>query len=120
MSTSLSTPAKKIIYMTLFKAGQEVLDRHNPCQIKDGECAAGKGALEACCRGCKHLTPTGCSVNALTCKIYLCQTLLRKSGPGVKEANEAFRALFSVANKSGLMNSPYTNIRRSFEEIFHD
>lgn len=120
LNTSLSTPVKKVIYMALYESGQQVINKYNPCQIKDGECAAGKGRLATCCGGCEHLTPTGCGVQALTCKLYLCPTLTHKGGVGVREADAALTALFNVANKAGLMYNHYSKMRRSFNQFFWD
>ena len=116
--TTLSTPAKKIIYMALYDAGNDVLRKHNPCEIKDGECAAGKGHLARCCGGCEHLTPTGCGVSALTCKLHLCGRVVSIGGENVQEANAGLYALFQVAKKVGLMYGPYDRMRQSFEQRF--
>lgn len=60
-------------YDGLYRVAQDILRTHNPCNIRveDGVKVC-NGNLAACCRGCKHLTTNGCSVQALGCKLWLC------------------------------------------------
>jgi hypothetical protein len=49
------------------------LAKHNPCRITPNpnggiNCMAGHG----CCEGCNHLGARGCTVQALACKLWLC------------------------------------------------
>ena len=62
------------IYDALYQAGKKILES-NPCNIQTS--AAGTtwhgGKLpNCCCVGCKHLGPTGCTVESLACKLHLC------------------------------------------------
>ena len=66
-------------YDDLYRRGQEILARHNPCQIQQGHdgsvsCYASRKDPNRgmCCGGCQHLTSHGCRVNSLACKLWLC------------------------------------------------
>ena len=110
------------LYDYLYDAGQRVLDRTNPCQIRaDGTCYAlrlprtGTSLIwqqpgVMCCANCEHHTPTGCSVKALACKLWICHEL-REAYP---ELDWDLRQLLRTA---AIANIP-TLIRCSKEESF--
>ena len=95
----LSKEAKSIVYDVLFYRGERVLTVHDPCNIRFEK---GKWRcnydLKLCCAGCKHLTPTGCGVQALTCKLYLCDTAREKS----PEAANQLYAIAEVGRSLGI------------------
>ena len=50
-----------------------LFNEHNPCAVRDGMCISGRnGGNDFCCYGCKHLDENGCTVKALSCKLWLC------------------------------------------------
>lgn len=71
-------------YDDLYERGSNLLKMHNPCNIRqEGEkwvCNNTRGGLEWCCGGCKHLGPNGCTVKALSCKLWLCNQVADRSG----------------------------------------
>lgn len=72
----LSLDAQKAHYDRLYNEAEMWLKANNPCQISCGKCVGRyKNDLGLCCEGCKHLTPSGCSVKSLACKIWLCSTV---------------------------------------------
>jgi hypothetical protein len=60
------------IYSKLYRQGNEALKQHDPCKWSNGQCAAG---THGCCQECKHLSPQGCTVEALWCKVWLCHAV---------------------------------------------
>ena len=67
-------PKLIILYNRWCKDVDEILATINPCnphfEGSQFNCTAGLG----CCMGCQHLTPSGCGVKALRCKLWLCPT----------------------------------------------
>lgn len=67
---------KSELYDQLYDEASAILERDKPCEVSCGECldsrlkARGQDAF--CCHSCKYLTPTGCSVKALACRVWLC------------------------------------------------
>ncbi len=48
----------------------------NPCMFEHGKCSTmRKGDIVSCCVKCEHLSKTGCTVKALSCKLWLCSAL---------------------------------------------
>lgn len=58
-------------YDRLYAMADAVLKRANPC-AKCGVCKYFGGEEEGCCKGCPFLSPTGCTVQSLGCKLWLC------------------------------------------------
>lgn len=75
-SEKRSLPVLSLRYDELYREGQQVLDKYNPCKISaDGKkCTGGT----PCCTGCEHLGNKGCTVSALHCKLWLCHTAAQK------------------------------------------
>ena len=68
-------------YRRLYQAAQEVFDEYNPCDVQDGVCLRGRSGIKYdndnfCCAGCDWLTDTGCSVEALWCKMWTCRIII--------------------------------------------
>ena len=58
-------------YDRIYAEAQALLDKYKPCQGPNGAlCILGS----FCCSHCPHLGPTGCTVKALWCKLWLCET----------------------------------------------
>lgn len=59
---------KMELHDRIYRHADRLIRKHNPCRIENGKCAYG----EFCCNDCEHLTETGCSIECLMCKLYLC------------------------------------------------
>lgn len=66
-------------YYDLFSRIEKVYDKYNLskyCDIKNGSCIENRtgnmGDNSCCCCGCKHLTKNGCSIKAISCKLWFC------------------------------------------------
>jgi hypothetical protein len=55
-------------YKQLCQLATSLFKKFDPCQIKDGKCLRGR----FCCDGCEYLSPTGCTTEAIWCKLWLC------------------------------------------------
>jgi hypothetical protein len=59
-------------YDRLYNEASKLIKKYNPCKITDGKCL--NGGPKCCCGGCRfeYLTSTGCSVQSLGCRLFLC------------------------------------------------
>jgi len=77
----------------------QLIKEENPCNIQtvDGTvtCACGT----PCCKGCNHLTPSGCSVKSVACKFYFCHTAWARCSNALKDN---IRSLGRLAAQSGV------------------
>jgi hypothetical protein len=80
----------EVLYTQLYNEGQAVLDNHNTCNFDPvaKTCRAGPLATHGCCRGCEHLGPKGCTVKALTCKLWLCPTAVNAKPQAQRELRQ--------------------------------
>ncbi len=105
----LSMAEKMRIYDILWEDADAILKELNPCAIKGGVCCGTySGDKGLCCKGCKHLTATGCGVRSLACKVWTCSALRNT------EANQRLRAIERVTWVLGIPMM----IRASKEENF--
>lgn len=95
------------LYDRLYKDADLILKKHNPCNIVNGRCAEGL----PCCHRCEFLTKKGCRVEALACKLHLCEDAKKKFPQCVKELG----ALRRQAKRWGFLRE-----RGSKEDIFFD
>lgn len=67
-------------YDELYEKADKILKKYNPCKVEGkGACATclsgrhpdGTG-ISFCCGGCQHLGKNGCTVKALSCKLWIC------------------------------------------------
>lgn len=87
---------KSAIYDQLYSEASAILERDSPCEVSCNTCldSRRKQRLDIpnvkpfCCDGCKYLTPTGCGVKALGCRVWLCY-----------EAQEKHPTTFVALNK---------------------
>lgn len=103
----MKTIALRALYSEYYEAAQRILSTHNPCAVKDGKCVDGA----FCCSGCKHLGPQGCTVSALSCKVWLCYTA--RCTPNGERAAAELDALRDAAKRE----IPW-RIRASEDETF--
>jgi hypothetical protein len=99
---------KPQLYSELYKLGEEVLKNNNPCKISNGKCMAG----DFCCQGCEHLGPQGCTVEALSCKLWLCSSAA--CTPDGARTMGQFRIIKGIAAEHGVP----LYLRQSKEETF--
>ena len=100
-------------YDALYDRAQRILDIWKPCLRKaDGfPCLTGS----FCCGGCSHLSKNGCTVRALSCKVWLCHEAY-----GLVKNARAYRALCHIRKKAyELMNEYgiYLGMRGSRDEM---
>lgn len=123
-------------YDRLYDKADAVLKEHNPCQIRRDEdgivrCADVRRKMQLkgydymkhqqtqlCCTACPHLGPNGCTVKALSCKLWLCSTLRdqEEHQPVVIALADLARDGFSLGIPISLYDG--SSIRRSKEEVF--
>jgi hypothetical protein len=79
---------KELTYDEFYRRGQAILDKYNPCNISaDGKTCNGG---HPCCGGCRHLGATGCTVEALYCKLWLCGEAAHKFPECHKELTDLY------------------------------
>ncbi len=102
--------AKGELYDMLLAIGQQTLDYYNPCDWRNGKCRRMRSSKDdgGCCVGCEHLSPKGCTVKSLGCKLWLCESQKIM----FKECENELEILRRVADDCGI---PY-EIRKSKEE----
>ena len=91
---SIPLPVLSQRYDELYAKGQEILDKHNPCDVQGGLCLRArrdgitdsKSPNNFCCGSCIHLGPNGCTTKNLACKLFFC-------GRGVDQGNPQVRAM---------------------------
>lgn len=109
---------KSDLYDTLYAEGTRVLQKANPCNIRmEGGRMLCNGDLESCCHGCMHLGPNGCTVEALSCKFWLCDALAQN--PHNASVVIALETLRNVGYALGLQTHPYSaGFRKSKAQHF--
>lgn len=72
---------KSKLYDQLYDEASAILKKDNPCNMGCNTCTnsqVNKGTEAFCCSGCKYLGADGCTVNALSCRVWLCFAARRK------------------------------------------
>lgn len=83
-------------YYELFSRIEKVFDKYNLsnyCDIKNHLCVENrKGYMngkDCCCIDCKHLSAGGCTIKAISCKLWFCISVIEKLPTGaIKELEE--------------------------------
>jgi len=106
---------KMHLYDILYLAGSILIKIFNPCKIhmdKAGNVVC-KDGNDLCCTRCYHLGDKGCTVKALSCKLWLCQTARLK----YSRLEYILRKLAAIADKSGLyyIRASKSEIRNKLE-----
>jgi hypothetical protein len=108
------------VYDRLCIAADKLLKEYNPCKIKNNKCVGcrslgGYGSnntKQLCCIACKYWKENkGCTVKALSCKLWLCDSLKDKLDSNFKIKMER---LIAIASWVGLT----THYRMSKKQIF--
>lgn len=86
------------LYDNLYDKGNKLIKKYNPCQIKNGICITKE---KCCCHGCDYLTKKGCSVKALSCKLFLCNNV-RFIGKNNWKLDDKLEKLREIARENGL------------------
>lgn len=121
---------QKAHYLRLYRKADEILKQpDNPCQIKvvDGgkiSCSLtrAKGYEEVvgrtwCCARCKHLGPTGCTVESLSCKLGWCYSNEASIVDQPIDSHPTFDKIQEIRSEAKQLGLPMWH-RRSFEENF--
>jgi hypothetical protein len=87
---------KMKIFDDLYSQACELLAQYNPCKVTNGECCR----KVFCCYGCDYLGPKGCKVEALLCRIWLCESAKRNVDTSfiAKMLN-----IYNIGKKHGLL-----------------
>lgn len=112
----MAKSAQSIAYDVLFAEAVTALHRHNPCRWENGTCIAmraGQEGPQACCQGCGHLTDQGCSVEAITCKVWLCDYVRQQP------ENQVIATILDTLNMAArkLLNTSMYCSRQSKQEL---
>jgi hypothetical protein len=85
-------------YRKLYQEGIDLFAEFDPCEIHDGGCYDGRnGGTDFCCSKCDSITDTGCTINSIYCKLWICGTLRSK-----KELPKEFKdQLNALIRRSG-------------------
>ena len=94
----------------LYQEASSIMQDRNPCQIGRGKCHSMREYPERhknqpfCCGGCQHLTPKGCSVESLFCKLWVCEALEDEhramTSTGKVELSPMLQALAKIKKKA--------------------
>lgn len=58
----------------LYQQACDIMKQYDPCGVCNGTCTRGRcGKQNFCCEGCKYLSDKGCTVEALACKLWVCE-----------------------------------------------
>jgi hypothetical protein len=97
----------------LNKQIKEVLDKYNPCNIKDGKCTRGYKVNDGlCCQGvcsgngkaCNNLTTSGCKDKPIGCHLWLCHDSIDKfKSPEKESLCQEIYNLYCLAIDRGLL-----------------
>lgn len=90
----LSIRQRSEMYDLLFGLADRTIKLYNPCNYVNGQCIVDKNQNSKghCCAGCKHITKKGCSVESLSCKLWLC-SYIRNEYPRLYGGMESLREL---------------------------
>ena len=84
-TTKVDIQKLSALYDRIYDIADGLLKKHNPCNIhSDGTKSSCQCHLHTthrihlCCTGCKYISPTGCTVKALACKLFLCPSIKNK------------------------------------------
>lgn len=97
----MNLEAKGQLYNILLAIGQQTLDYHHPCDWGNGKCRRMRLSKDdgGCCEGCEHLSPKGCIVQPLACKLWLCESQRNI----FKECEIELKILRQVADYCGIL-----------------
>lgn len=87
------------IYEELCKKADGLLQKHNPCRwdAVNKDCARG---TQGCCNGCELLSESGCTINSLSCKLWVCPCI---SDTLPEDTRREFVRLWDVAQEYNLL-----------------
>lgn len=100
---------KEKLYNELCDQADVILNKFNPCEVKDGKCKRGY----FCCDGCKYLKSNGCSIRSLFCKIWICEESWNtRSDEWKKEYKDKVAPIIAKA-----IDNNFVLVRGSYQEI---
>ena len=78
MTKELSVEQMSALYDRIYNIADRLIKKHNPCGIQKGKNGFVRCLYSSCevlcCGGCIHWNH-GCTVKALACKLYLCNSV---------------------------------------------
>lgn len=92
---------KAEIYDRLYVLASQVLAKHDPCG-SCGKCEYFGGKVSGCCRGCPFLGATGCTIESLGCKLWLCHDDRLFRWPLHPRVRHQLKRLENIANRHGI------------------
>lgn len=92
---------KAEIYDRLYAMAGKVLDKHQPCATC-GRCEYFGGRTRGCCEGCPFLSPQGCTIQSLGCKLWLCHDERLFGWPLHPRVRHQLKRLERIANRHGI------------------
>lgn len=114
----MDTKKLSAAYDRLYDEADKLFKEYNPCKFEDGRCELNRMCMEGkcgqphhrleksgqrngCCSGhdCEHLTPNGCSIKSLGCKLSMCGHICDAGGfyefrEKIKELNKETNEVF--------------------------
>lgn len=106
-------------YYELFSRIEKVFDKYhlsNYCEIKNNLCVENRSGYmsgkDCCCSNCKHLSVKGCTIKAISCKLWFCDSIFNKlPTEAIKEIEE-----LSIEAR----NNKFCLYRGDIEDIFNN
>lgn len=81
------------LYDAIYDRADQLFKEYDLCSINNGKCLDGC----FCCSNCKHLSPDGCTIRSLACKLSICGAAERAAREYNKEAIEEILLLRELA-----------------------
>lgn len=112
-------------YDKLYKEGEEIFRKYDPCRVHlsklGNTCACHPDDPERsfCCRDCCHLTPNGCSIRSLSCKLWSCWECRKEGGDEFVEKLESLRVRASTFHL-GIRDSKEEIIERTVKSYYYE
>ena len=92
-------------YNLLCDIADKLLADHQPCKGCTG-CGGYERKPFDCCTGCPFNGPQGCTTRCLACKLWLCQSLPKRAGNGLREKLRRLQSLTIKLNMHYARSTP--------------
>jgi len=79
---------RKELHDKLCKEADELTAKYDPCKIKTADGVTTCTGKEICCAPCDYLSPEGCTIKSLGCKLYFCYAVQKKYPEVVREMHK--------------------------------
>lgn len=98
-----------ILHDVIYDRVDKLFEEHDLCGINNGKCLRGY----FCCSKCEHLSPDGCTIRSLACKLFICSAVHHAAREHNKEVLEEILLLRDLAKIHSI-----TSFRGTKEEVF--